>query len=803
MLSRISALPWLRLSVLLAASCLAACAVKPEGSLVSAPGHAQQALFNDGWLFKLEDAAGADAASFDDAAWRKLSVPHDWSIEQPFDQKWASGTGFLPGGIAWYRKHFALAPDQIGKTLLLRFDGIYKNSTVYINGQKLGERPCGYISFEYDLTPYLNANGDNVLAVRVDHKDYADSRWYPGSGIFRNVYLSAAEPVRVARYGSFVSTAKASEDSASIKVETAVQNDTDRSVSVDLTLDLLDHRGKDVDYIRTAGEEGPFTVPAKSTRVFTRELTFRNPQLWTLERPSMYTVVTHIGSPFGHQYDTYTTPFGVRTATFDSNTGFALNGAPMKIKGVCLHEDAGGLGSAIPQQVWERRLLLLRSAGVNAIRCSHNPPAPEFLDLCDRLGFLVMDEAFDEWSKGKKKWVDTWSGTEFKTDGYNAAFEKWSDTDIEDMVRRDRNHPSIILWSIGNEVDYPNDPYPPNSEELRTIATRLIGDVKRLDNTRPITAACASIATNLWYKDLDVIGYNYQESRYSADHAAMPEKVILGSENSHSLAAWNAVADNAFISAQFLWTGVDYMGEAGRPAPGTKNAWPERSRPDGFLDLAGFPKPMYWFRKSLWNDQPMVKIDFNLPVEQADKTLAVPPGLACYTNCDSVEFFQNGASLGDIPLPKETRIIKVPGDPAAGTIKAVGKKGGQAVADVQDVFAKSGPPAKIELWNYPSLLGPGDGSYVAQIELSLLDSTGVVSRDAANDIKVTLEGPGRILALESGDIASHESYQDDHHKAFHGRLIIYVQAQSRVTVTAAAADLPGATITVGPYPSLD
>ena len=735
--------------------------------------------------------------ALDDAAWRKLNLPHDWSIEQPFDQKWASGTGFLPCGIAWYRKHFTLSADQQDKALILRFDGIYKNSTVYLNGHKLGERPYGYISFEYDLTPYLHQSGDNVLAVRVDHHDFADSRWYPGSGIYRNVYLTTAEPVRVDRYGTFVTTPKVSAQSATIKIATTVRNDTDADVAVELDNQLLDHLGNNVNFESNADPDQSFTIPARGTRVITRELTVANPELWTLERPALYTVVTHVGDWMARQYDACVTPFGIRTAAFDPDTGFALNGAPLKIKGVCLHEDAGGLGSAIPQQVWERRLLLLRSAGVNAIRCAHNPPAPEFLDLCDRLGFLVMDEAFDEWSQGKKKWVDTWSGADFKLDGYHSDFEKWADTDIEDMVLRDRNHPSIILWSIGNEIDYPNDPYPPNSEELRVIADRLIGDVKSMDRTRPVTAACASIATNLWYPDLDMVGYNYQESRYAQDHAAMPKTVIFGSENGQDLSAWNAVADNPFISGQFLWTGIDYMGEAGRPAPATKTAWPERSRPDGFLDLAGFPKPMYWFRKSLWNDQPMVKIDFNLPVEQPDKTMAVPPGLACYTNCDSVEFFQNDKSLGETPLPRDTRIIKVATDPAAGPIKAVGKKNGQALPGVVDVFANSGPPTKIELWRYPSLLGPGDGPNVAQIEISLLDRDGLVSRDAANEVTVALDGPGRILAIESGDVDSHENCQADHHKAFHGRLVLYVETHGPVTVITSAADLPNTSIQVG------
>ncbi len=327
------------------------------------------------------------------------------------------------------------------------------------------------------------------------------------------------------------------------------------------------------------------------------------------------------------------------------------------------------------------------------------------------------------------------------------------------------------------------------------IARRLVKDIHELDRSRPVTAACASIGTNKWFQDLDIIGYNYQESRYSADHGAMPTRVIFGSENGMDLKAWKAVADNPFISAQFLWTGIDYLGEAGRPAPNL--AWPERSRPDGFLDLAGFKKPMFYFRQSLWSDKPMVKIEENLPVEQPDKTLKVPPGLACYTNCPSVEFFQNKKSLGKFNLPEDTRIIPVPGDPAAGPITAVSfapvknpATGETVNAEMTDRFTVSGSPAKISLWKYTSLLGPGDGPNVAQIELSLIDKDGNLSRDAGNEVTVYLVGPGRILAIESGDNNSHENYQAEHHKAYHGRLLIYVETHGEVTVKTSSPAFP-------------
>jgi beta-galactosidase len=780
----------------LAVAGLAGCAFTPPAvmsgtttAFAVAPGSIHQQVFNQGWLFAKEDVAGAEAADFNDASWRRLDLPHDWSIEGPFDPTLAACTGYLPGGIAWYRKHFTLTPQQKGKNVAIRFDGVYKNSTVYLNGHKLGDRPNGYISFDYDLTPFLNQTGDNVLAVRVDHHDFADSRWYPGSGIYRNVYLTATDAVHFDRYGVFVTTPDVSATSSTVAMEFAISN-AHQGTSVTLSTQILDSQDREVARTSTSvvpGRIGPGFVQLPGPIRTVQALKVSNPKLWSLDSPTIYTAISELRDQSGHLLDSYRTPFGIRTFRFDATAGFSLNGTPMKLKGVCLHHDAGGLGAAVPRQVWERRLMILKSAGANAIRTSHNPPAPEFLDLCDRMGFLVIDEAFDEWSRPKKKWIDTWSGKNPGFDGYAADFEKWADTDLKDMVLRDRNHPSIIMWSIGNEVDYLNDPYPANSEELAAIAPRLIRDVKQLDTTRPVTAACAAIATNAWYKQLDIVGYNYQESRYRQDHAAGPNRVIFGSENGMDLAAWNAVADNPFIAGQFLWTGIDYLGEAGRS--GARTAWPERARPDGLLDLAAFKKPAFHFRKSLWTDPPMVKIDDPLPAQRPT------PGLACYTNCDTVEFFQNDRSLGVSPLPRNTRILRVPADPAAGPIRAVGLRGGQTAAE--DTFSLSGPPTRISLSEFKTTLGPGDGPNVAQLELSLLDSDFRLARDATNEITVQLDGPGRILALESGDKDSHESYQSPTRKAFHGRLLLVIETHGLVTVTATAPGVTTGQIEVG------
>ncbi|MGA3068551.1 MAG: glycoside hydrolase family 2 TIM barrel-domain containing protein, partial [Tepidisphaeraceae bacterium] len=523
----------------------------------------------------------------------------------------------------------------------------------------------------------------------------------------------------------------------------------------------------------------PVVLPAEAAGHISANLTVPQPRLWAIDDPYLYRLELQ-AQVSGQFADSLTLPVGVRYFHFDPNTGFSLNGISMKLKGVCLHEDAGALGSAIPIEVWQRRLQLLKDMGCNAIRTSHNPPAPEFLDLCDRMGFLVMDEAFDEWTRGKKKWVNGHNQSRFVTVGYSKYFNQWSGIDLSAMIRRDRNHPSIILWSIGNEIDYKNDAYPPNSPELPPIAARLIETVRALDRTRPITAACASVGTNLFCDQLDVVGYNYQEPRYARDHAKYPSRIIFGSETAQLLPAWLAVQNNDFVAGQYLWTGIDYLGEA--------PAWPDRSNEAGLLDLAGFPKPHYFLRKSLWSDQPMCYL------------WAAPRFAICYSNCDSVELFRDGTSLGEKSLgPTHTLLWPMVFD--SGELTAIGRdsRDGQLAEVCRFNLAHANPARGLSIRPDKTILSArGDATgagRLAQVEIVCVDERGYLDTAAKPEISTRITGPIRILGIENGDPTSHESYQAANHRAFRGRMLIYLQATGTpgmARLNVAAANLQGA-----------
>ena len=777
------------------------------GSLGAAPSHGED--FDFDWRFSRGDFPTAMMPGFDDSTWQIVNVPHDWSIEGPFRAEYASGAGYAPGGIGWYRKHFTMDAAHKDKLVVVEFDGVYHNSEVWINGQFIGRRPCGYSSFQYDLTPHLRfGDRENVIAVRVDHTKFADSRWYTGSGIYRHVRLHITDRLHIGPWDVYITTPEIDETSAVIRVETVVKNAHQQVKTFSLESSVIAPNGKAVATLTSSG-----TLDANAEETLVPQIKIPNPWLWSLEVPNLYTLrsTLKVGDDVVQEV---TTPFGIRTIAFDSNKGFFLNGKAVKIKGVCLHHDAGCLGAAVPDKVLERRLRLMKDLGTNAIRTSHNPPAPELLDMCDRLGLLVKDEAFDEFTPPKNKWVEGWNAGEPSKFGYGEVFAEWSVRDMEDLVRRDRNHPCIIMWSIGNEIDYPNDPFShpvlgnnyrpehPSAENLVKHAKPLIEATRRWDRTRPVTAALASIdmsnAVGL-AQMLDVVGYNYQEQHYKADHQTYPDRFIFGSENGDSYGAWLAVRDNDYVAGQFLWTGIDYLGEARR--------WPNRANGSGLLDMCGFKKPIGWFRQSLWSDEPMVYVcvsgragrrvrgmwGFEHWNWEEGQTVTV---LGC-TNCSEVALTLNGRALDTLPVSQANEGIlrwEIPYE--SGTLKAVGRRDGQDVCEF--VLRTAGQAKRVKISPDTTQLR-ADGKDVCHIAFALVDSHDVRIPDADNEVIFDVDSPGQIIGIENGDLNSLDDPKDHVHKAYRGRGLAILQAQRQagtIRVTARSEGLTPATIEI-------
>jgi beta-galactosidase len=779
--------------------------------------------FDTDWRFSLSDSAMAMAPGFDDAGWRQLNVPHDWSSEGPFGAQYGSGNGYAPGGIGWYRKHFTLAPAQKDRLVTVEFDGVYDHAEVWINGQFVGGRPYGYSSFQFDLTRHLKFDGENVLAVRVDHSRYADSRFYTGSGIYRHVRLCLTDPLHIGQWGTFVSTPKVADEAALVRVETTVVNGAAGRREYALQSDVIAADGRVVASRTMAGQ-----LDAGQSQALVQELDVAKPQRWSLETPVLYTLRNRV-TVAGAAVDETTTPFGIRTLVFDPDKGFLLNGRSVKLKGVCIHHDAGSLGAAVPDKVLERRLRGLRDLGVNTIRTSHNPPAPELLDLCDRLGLLVKDEAFDEFTPPKKKWVQGWNAGEPGKFGYGESFAEWSVRDMEDLVRRDRNHPSVIMWSIGNEIDYANDPFShpvlgntyrpqnPPASDLVKLGTPLIAAVRRFDPTRPVTAALAHVEMSdaVGFGELlDIVGYNYQELRYPADHLKFPKRVIFGSENRHDYQAWAVVRDNDYISGQFLWTGIDYLGEAGR--------WPSRGSGSGLLDLCGFKKPQAWFRQSLWSGQPMVYISTAIRTETVATPAGAPQGtpvldrarrsrteehwnwpqgstitVTCYSNCPEIQLTLNGQPVGTRRLGEAVDGVltwTVPYEP--GVLKAVGLKDGKPVCEF--ALQTAGPASRVELLPDTTQLA-ADGKDICHVEYRIVDANGVRVPDAAQVVTFEVTGPAGIIGIGNGDLSNSEDPRGRTHQAYQGRGLAILQSKTApggITLKATAPNLTPATVTL-------
>lgn len=753
-------------------------------------------LFDQGWRFKKGDMENGYYIDFHDSNWEILNLPHDWSIEGPFNKNNPSGRSgaFLPRGIGWYRKHFNISEKYRDKIVTIEFDGVYMNSDVWINGVHLGNRPYGYVSFYYDLTPYLKI-GNNVIAVRVDNSEEPNSRWYPGSGIYRHTWIVITDKLHIDKYGIYITTPQVSFDLATVSVKTTIKNEYNRGKRCSLCTKIFDENGNKI-----KEKISSVFIQGNDIFEFSQEIKIESPRLWSPDTPTLY----HLHSILivdDKVIDSTVTPFGIREIKLDKDKGFMLNGKTVKMKGVNIHDDAGCVGVAVPERVLERRLEKLKSIGCNAIRTSHNPPASELLDMCDRMGFLVIDEAFDKWYSGY----------------YGEVFDEWWERDIEAMLLRDRNHPSIVMWSVGNEIE------DQGSERMIKTLKKLVNYVHTKEPTRPVTCALAperdgsvedkvKIVTKM-AKEMDVLSCNYHEPFYELYRRENPEIIILGSETFtffrgtiYDIKAfddknpWFDVMEKNYVIGQFLWSGIDYLGEA--------EPWPSKGWSAGIIDTCGFLKPRAYFFKSVWSKSPMVhiavfddrmetnpeKLHWNWPKIVSHWTFPYFKNdivrFITFTNCEEVELFVNGVSKGTKYLadfPDHMMIWYVPYE--EGHVKAVGKLAGEKVC-VHELHT-AGEPARIELKPDTKEI-MANGRDVVHIEVMVVDDRGVLVPYADNDITFHINGCGKIIGVDNGDLCSNELYKTNQRKAYKGRALVIIQStteEGQIEFTANSPDL--------------
>jgi len=794
---------------------------------------------------KPEGNPGADVSctqpGFDDRGWRPLDLPHDWAVEGPFQQEYDSATGKLKyWGAAWYRKHFDVPAVDSGKKISLDIDGAMSCAEVWLNGRFVGGWPYGYASFELDLTPFIKFGGENVLAIRLDSPPKS-SRWYPGAGLYRNVWLVKTGPVHVSHWGTFITTPAAGKAAATVKIQVSVDNETDSNSIVSVKNEIYEPganvgKGKPVASLTIDGLE----IAAHKTGLSEAQIALKKPRLWSTKKPRCYVAVTSVEQN-GRLLDRYETPFGIRTIQFTVDNGFLLNGKRVPLNGVCDHHDLGALGAALNIRALERQLQLLREMGGNAIRTSHNPPAPELLELCDRMGFVVMDEAFDCWARQKR------SGD------YHLLFPDWHEKDLRAQIRRDRNHPCVVLWSIGNEI------YEQNATNGWELGAQLAAIVHREDATRPVTAALHTIAasTNGFQKVVDVFGYNYKPFGYAEFRTNNPTVPLIGSETascvssrgeyffpistnkkqgradfqvtSYDLAAptWATPPDdefrgqdeNRFVAGEFVWTGFDYLGE---PTPydndttnrliftdpavqaqwdqvlkeGGKIKVPSRSSYFGIFDLAGFKKDRFYLYQSRWRpDFPMAHI---LPHWNWPERVGQVTPVQVYTSGDEAELFLNGKSLGRKTKGQyeyRLRWDDVVYEP--GKLKVVAWKNGKKWAT--DVVKTTDPAVKLALQADRARIH-ADGKDLSFVTLTVEDKNGLKVPRSKNHIRFAIEGPGEIVATDNGDATSYVSFQSKERDAFNGLCLVIVRAKAgepgKITLTAQSEGLKGAAITI-------
>lgn len=768
--------------------------------------------FNSEWRFRLGEFPGFQEPDYKDAEWRILNLPHDWSIEGAFDPDNPSGRsgGFLPMGIGCYRKTFTLPPDFKDKRIKIRFDGVYMNSTVYLNGVYLGNRPYGFSTFEYDLTSHLNSDGKpNVLAVKVDNSLQPNCRWYSGSGINRNVHLIVTAQQHFQSFETFVRTESIDAHIASLKVDWQVISGRfpeSKRIAMDRYPDKVQRLAKPAKVLaRLEDAQGqPVAVASRlqdlmdySSWESNLTLQVTDAKLWSHRNPYLYKLVMELWVD-SVLLDREIHPVGIRKIEFNSEQGMLVNGEKVIAKGLCLHKDAGSFGTAVPKDIWRYRLTKLKAMGCNALR-AHGPLDPVFIETCDEMGFYLMAEAFDEWEKTWEYGL-TEDPAGKRPYAYHIFFRQWAETDLKDMVRRERNHPCVIMYSLGNEV--PEQRYSSGTQTLK----KLRDWAREEDNTRPVVAACdwgLWADKNGFLDAMDISGYNYPDryfpELYREEHASYPHRILLGTENSKTLKNWLAVRDNPFVVGLFLWTGIDYLGEAG--------AWPRRGSQSGLIDLAGFEKSQYYYWQAFWSDRPMVYIDPKLKKKATNPQK--PNNLAShwnfqpedidtvnvFSNASEVELFMNGKSLGRKKVDPNTYLAIYNVNYKPGELKVLAFNNNHQVAE--HVLKTAGPAYQLKLIPEQKNIEARKDALI-YITLEVQDSKGIRCPHADHNITVSVTGDAELIGLDSGDQYSHELYKQNNRKAFEGRLLITLRptGSGKVFIECSADGIQAAKITI-------
>ena len=845
----------LKLVVLATGAMLAAFHTAPMAAAGQAAARLQLTA-DAAWKFQLGDPAGAEQLQFSDTTWRTVDLPHDWSIESvPVKGSTSgSGEGFFPAGIGWYRKSFTAPGEWQGKRVSVEFDGVYRNATVYLNGHKLGFHPYGYTSFDFDLTPSLILKHRNILAVRVDNSAQPNSRWYSGSGIYRHVRFVITDTTHVAKWGVFITTPTASSASSQVSIKTRVVNDSALATTVNVSTILFDAAEKQVG----TSSSSLSIAPGKDAEA-AQKITVQSPALWSPASPVLYHAVSQI-SRDGKIVDTVTNPFGIRSLSWSADQGLLLNGKAIKLTGGSVHHDNGPLGAAAFDRAEERKVELMKAAGANAVRSAHNPPSPAFLDACDRLGLLVLDEPFDMWEAHKVKF------------DYGTYFDEWSKSDVSSMVLRDRNHPSIVIWGIGNEI--------PELEvgRGRELAKQLADQVRTLDSTRPLTLAFPGTTTNpnaaAVFSQLDITGYNYNIlPTYAADHKSLPNRLMLTTESypANAFPLWQISQDNSYVIGDLTWTAMDYLGESGigawsygTPAeaqtasqmmggmmntatidkmftgmangidmnaamaqsaadPAMKaiaaifmHDYPWHSAVCGDMDLTGFRKPQSYYRDILWNGGDRVYATVRLPEPEGKKIIAVGwasyPTLATwswpgqegkelqvevYSGAEKVQLYLNDKLIGEKPTGREQEFKAVFTVPyAPGTLKAVGLRGNSKVAE--SILTTAGKPAALRITADRTVV-QADGQDLSYLAVEAIDADGHFQPHADEDLQFSITGPGVIAAVGNGDAQDSASYQGNRRKLFEGRAAVIVRTSRQagpITLKASTTGLTDGSIKI-------